>query len=83
MNFVEEMKKKAAALQNRIVFPEGTEERTIEAAGKIVAQKLAKEDGKTQQHAELSDLGNPCHRNGRSERKKRGRVLLSNEPLLP
>ena len=43
MNFVEEMKKKAAALQNRIVFPEGTEERTIEAAGKIVAQKLAKE----------------------------------------
>ncbi len=43
MNFVEEMKKKASALQNRLVLPEGTEERTIAAAAKIVAEKLAKE----------------------------------------
>lgn len=43
MNFVVEMKKKAAALQKRLVLPEGTEERTITAAAQIVAEKLAKE----------------------------------------
>ena len=43
MNFVAEMKKKAAALQKRLVLPEGTEERTITAAAQIVAEKLAKE----------------------------------------
>lgn len=43
MNFVAEMKKKAAALQKRLVLPEGTEERTLTAAAQIVAEKLAKE----------------------------------------
>ena len=43
MNFVAEMKKKAAALQKRLVLPEGTEERTITAAAQIVAEKLAKD----------------------------------------
>lgn len=43
MNFVAEMKKKAAALQKQLVLPEGTEERTITAAAQIVAEKLAKE----------------------------------------
>ncbi len=43
MNFVEEMKKKASALQKKLVLPEGNEERTIEAAAKIVEEKLAKE----------------------------------------
>lgn len=43
MNFVAEMKKKAAALQKRLVLPEGKEERTITAAAQIVAEKLAKE----------------------------------------
>lgn len=43
MNFVEEMKKKATALQKRLVLPEGTEERTIAAAAQIMADNLAKE----------------------------------------
>ncbi len=42
MNFVEEMKKKAKDYQNSLVLPEGTEERTVQAAAKIVAEKLAK-----------------------------------------
>lgn len=42
MDFVQEMKKKASALQNSLVLPEGTEERTVIAAGKIIAEKLAK-----------------------------------------
>jgi len=42
MNFVEEMKKKAKAYGNSLVLPEGTEERTVVAASKIVAEKLAK-----------------------------------------
>ena len=37
MNFVEEMKKKAKDYQNSLVLPEGTEERTVQAAAKIVA----------------------------------------------
>jgi phosphate acetyltransferase len=42
MNFVEEMKRKAKAYQNALVLPEGTEERTVVAASKIMAEKLAK-----------------------------------------
>ena len=41
MNFVEEMKKKAKEYQNSLVLPEGTEERTVVAAAKIVEEKLA------------------------------------------
>ena len=41
MNFVEEMKSKAKNLQNSLVLPEGTEERTIIAATKIIAEKIA------------------------------------------
>lgn len=41
MDFVQEMKKKANALQNTLVLPEGTEERTIIAAAKIIADKIA------------------------------------------
>ena len=41
MNFVEVMKKKAGALQNRLVLPEGTEERTVAAAAQIIKEKLA------------------------------------------
>ena len=40
MDFVQEMKKKASALQNTLVLPEGTEERTIIAAAKIIEIKL-------------------------------------------
>ena len=43
MNFVEEMKKKAAALQKKLVLPEGNEERTIQAAAQIMKENLAKE----------------------------------------
>lgn len=42
MDFVEEMKKKAKDYQNSLVLPEGTEERTVRAAAKIVEEKLAK-----------------------------------------
>ena len=42
MNFVEEMKKKAADYQNSLVLPEGTEERTVVAAAQIVKEKLAR-----------------------------------------
>lgn len=41
MDFVKEMKAKACELKNALVLPEGTEERTIEAAAKIIAEKLA------------------------------------------
>ena len=41
MNFVEVMKKKAGALQNRLVLPEGSEERTVAAAAQIIKEKLA------------------------------------------
>lgn len=50
MNFVEQMKAKASSFQNSLVLPEGNEERTIEAAAKIIAQKLAKK---------VTLLGNP------------------------
>jgi len=39
MNFVEVMKKKAGALQNRLVLPEGTEERTVAAAAQLIKEK--------------------------------------------
>lgn len=42
MDFVKEMKKKAGDYQNRLVLPEGTEERTLVAAAQIMAEKLAK-----------------------------------------
>ena len=42
MDFVKEMKAKAIQYQNRLVLPEGTEERTVAAAAQIVAEKLAK-----------------------------------------
>lgn len=42
MNFVEEMKAKASEFQNSLVLPEGNEERTIQAASLIMAEKLAK-----------------------------------------
>ncbi|MCH5295250.1 MAG: phosphate acetyltransferase [Treponema sp.] len=41
MNFVEEMKKKARDYQNSLVLPEGTEERTVRAAARIVEEGLA------------------------------------------
>lgn len=41
MNFVEVMKKKAGELQNRLVLPEGSEERTVAAAAQIIKEKLA------------------------------------------
>ena len=41
MNFVEVMKKKAEELQNRLVLPEGSEERTVAAAAQIIKEKLA------------------------------------------
>lgn len=41
MNFVDAMKKKAGELQNRLVLPEGTEERTVAAAAQIIKEKLA------------------------------------------
>jgi len=41
MNFVDAMKKKAGELQNRLVLPEGSEERTGAAAAQIIKEKLA------------------------------------------
>ena len=41
MNFVDAMKKKAGELQNRLVLPEGFEERTVAAAAQIIKEKLA------------------------------------------
>lgn len=43
MDFVAEMKKKAKAYGKSLVLPEGTEERTVQAAVKIKAEGLAKE----------------------------------------
>ncbi len=43
MNFVEKMKKKAGEYANRLVLPEGTEERTVKAARAIMDEKLASE----------------------------------------
>ena len=37
MDFVAEMKKKAKVLQKTLVLPEGTEERTVQAAVKSMA----------------------------------------------
>lgn len=42
MDFVGEMLAKAKSYQKSIVLPEGTEERTVQAAAKIVAKKIAK-----------------------------------------
>jgi phosphate acetyltransferase len=41
MDFVKDMMEKARSLQKRLVFPEGTEPRTLRAARKIVDEKLA------------------------------------------
>ena len=41
MNFVDAMKKKAGELQNRLVLPEGSEERTVAAAAQIIKEQLA------------------------------------------
>ena len=41
MNFVESMKAKAKSYQNKLVLPEGTEPRTVQAARKIVDEKIA------------------------------------------
>lgn len=43
MDFVKVMKDKAVEYQNRLVLPEGTEERTVAAAARIISEKLAKE----------------------------------------
>jgi phosphate acetyltransferase len=43
MDFVRVMKSKAVEYQNRLVLPEGTEERTVAAAARIISEKLAKE----------------------------------------
>lgn len=43
MDFVQKMKTQAQMLQNRLVLPEGSEERVIFAAEKIMREKLAKE----------------------------------------
>ncbi|MDR3284468.1 MAG: phosphate acetyltransferase [Treponema sp.] len=43
MNFAESMKGKAGKLQKTLVLPEGWEERTIQAAAKLVAGKLVKD----------------------------------------
>ncbi|UTC75148.1 phosphate acetyltransferase [Treponema sp. OMZ 792] len=43
MSFVDEMKKKAKEYANRLVLPEGTEERTLKAARSIVDEKLVSE----------------------------------------
>jgi len=40
MNFIETMKTKAKEYQNRLVLPEGTEPRTVQAARKLVDGKL-------------------------------------------
>jgi phosphate acetyltransferase len=40
MEFLQEIRKKASQRQKTIVFPEGTEERTIKAAGIILADKI-------------------------------------------
>jgi len=42
MTFAEEMKAKAIALQKNLVLPEGTEPRTLQAARKILDEKIAK-----------------------------------------
>lgn len=42
MNFVAEMKKKAVSFGKSLVLPEGTEERTVQAAAKIKAEGIAK-----------------------------------------
>ncbi|MCF7927587.1 MAG: phosphate acetyltransferase [Spirochaetales bacterium] len=41
MAFIERMKEKARSLENRLVLPEGTEERTVQAAAKLMSEKLA------------------------------------------
>ncbi len=43
MDFVKVMKTRAVEYQNRLVLPEGTEERTVAAAARIINEKLAKE----------------------------------------
>ena len=40
MDFVAEMKKKAETFKKSLVLPEGSEERTVQAAAKIVAEGL-------------------------------------------
>jgi len=41
MSFVESMKSKAKSYRNKLVLPEGTESRTIQAARKIIDEKIA------------------------------------------
>ncbi len=43
MSFTETMKEKAVSYQNRLVLPEGTESRTVQAARKIIDMKIARE----------------------------------------
>ena len=43
MGFVDAMKIKAKSYQNKLVLPEGTEPRTVQAARKIIDEKLASE----------------------------------------
>ncbi len=43
MQFIESMKATAVAYQNRLVLPEGTEPRTVQAARKIIDAKIAQE----------------------------------------
>lgn len=43
MTFSEKMKEKAKKLQKSIVFPEGTERRTVAAARQIIDQKIARQ----------------------------------------
>ncbi|MFO7853014.1 MAG: phosphate acetyltransferase [Bacteroidota bacterium] len=42
MKLIDNIKKKARQLNKRIVLPEGTEERTLQAADRVIAGKLAK-----------------------------------------
>jgi len=41
MNFIETMKTKAVSYQNKLVLPEGTEPRTVQAARKLIDGKIA------------------------------------------
>lgn len=41
MNFVEKMKETARTLGNRLVLPEGTEPRTVQAARRLIDEKIA------------------------------------------
>jgi len=42
MNLLEEIRQKARAINQRIVLPEGTEERTLKAADQVLAERIAR-----------------------------------------